>query len=126
MKEIKYTSEKGFENKNTFTQFDQFEQIALKGAKNRYIYDFSHSSRNLNPDAIDFNGKVYGQYYYGVAGGKTEFVTESGFGRIYDYDNNKNTEYFKNYGVPTVNGVDDFDNPIVGTVPYFNENIPYF
>jgi hypothetical protein len=122
MKEIKYTSEKGFENKNTFTQFDQFEQIALKGAKNRYIYDFSHSSRNLNPDAIDFNGKTYGQYYYGVAGGKTEFVTENGFGRIYDYDNNKNTEYFENYGVPTVNGVDDFGNPIVGTVPYFNEN----
>lgn len=41
MKEKKYKDLKGFENKNTYNVFDQFESQVLQGAKNRFIYDFS-------------------------------------------------------------------------------------
>jgi hypothetical protein len=41
MKEKKYKDIKGFEDKNTFNLFDQFETQVLRGAKNRFIYDFS-------------------------------------------------------------------------------------
>lgn len=41
MKEKKYKDLKGFEDKNTFHVFDQFETQALQGAKNRLVYDFS-------------------------------------------------------------------------------------
>jgi hypothetical protein len=41
MKEKKYKDLKGFENKNTYNVFDQFETQALKSAKNRLVYDIS-------------------------------------------------------------------------------------
>jgi hypothetical protein len=41
MKEQKYKDLKGFEDKNTFHTFDQFETQRLQGAKNRLVYDFS-------------------------------------------------------------------------------------
>lgn len=41
MKEKKYKDLKGYEDKNTYNVFDQFETQALQGTKNRLIYDFS-------------------------------------------------------------------------------------
>ncbi len=41
MKEKKYKDMKGFENKNTFHVFDQFETQRIPSAKNRLVYDFS-------------------------------------------------------------------------------------
>lgn len=34
--------------KNTFTQLDQFEVLTVTNAKNKHVYDFSHSSANEN------------------------------------------------------------------------------
>ena len=58
MKEIKYESVEGLESQNTFSQFDQFEVSDPRSAKNRYIYDFSYSAKNLKTEDSILNTSV--------------------------------------------------------------------
>jgi hypothetical protein len=91
MKENKYKEMKGFENLNTFVQFDQFETQRIHGGKNRFVYDFSFQTRNGFPDNYIFDDTYYTTFYnigptgyrnpsqlvnqYGFPGGFCEFVS---------------------------------------------------
>jgi len=94
MIERKFKDVTGFNDKNTFYQFDQWETQRLAGAKNRYIYDFSVPIVSGKPEDFLY-GPVFGQapIYRNMA--FTNLSPESKLGR---------------YGVP--GGVFD----IIGTV----------
>ena len=55
MIEKKFKDVTGFNDKNTFYQFDQWETQTLIGAKNRYIYDFSLPILPEQPDNYLYN-----------------------------------------------------------------------
>jgi len=91
MKEKKYKDIKGFENVNTFTQFDQYEAQRIQGGKNRFVYDFSFQTRPGFPDNFIFDNTSFSTFYnisangyrntsqliaqYGFPGGICDFVT---------------------------------------------------
>jgi hypothetical protein len=120
MKEKRYKEVTGLVDKNTFHQFDQWENQALHGAKNRFVYDFSlpivpgktaqesftelgafsrkTSSSNLYP----FFDRQF--TYYGFPGDECQILLDNG-------------QYF-------TNGYTNFENTINAdeATPTFNEN----
>lgn len=121
MKETKYISDSGFEDENTFTQFDQFENPVLKGSKNRYIYDFSNNADNLNPVALytnsQYDGVLSSYGDFGAPGKKVLFISDPTTNSTY----NSITNAF-DVTVVDVAGYDELGNVVVSSVPYFDEN----
>ena len=95
MKEKKFKDVKGFENKNTFFLFDQWETQLLHGAKNRYIYDIAFPTipgkpvNYIFPNTQSYAGDTYttfenlSQYGahsvylgYGYPGDLISFITD--------------------------------------------------
>jgi hypothetical protein len=77
MKETKYRDYKGLENKNTPTQFDQYEGQGLNSAKNRWVYDFSFSTINLGA-----KGNLAAALVYGEPGDEAVFILDSASGPL--------------------------------------------
>lgn len=128
MTEKKYEDFKGFEDKDTFVQFDEEELINLYGGKNRYIYDFSSTgdtpgtrinpSYNYNPYALAIRSAGY---EYGLPGDFADVISPvEPFNRPSDlnvFSNQRSLSLWPNW-VPTVNFSDDYEE----TCPYFDEN----
>ena len=92
MKETKFNDVTGFSEKNTLYQFDQWETQTLRGAKNRYIYDFSFPVFYGEEDdfLLNFENDAGNKPYqdkiltnlapspslgiYGTPGGKAEYI----------------------------------------------------
>lgn len=120
MKEKKYKEVTGLVDKNTFHQFDQWENQALHGAKNRFVYDFSlpvvpgmtaqqsftdlgaFSRKTSTSNLYPFFDRQFA--YYGFPGDECQILLDNG-------------QYF-------TNGYTDFENTINldEATPVFNEN----
>lgn len=146
MKEIK-----GLEVQNTFIQEDQYESQRLKGAKNRFIYDFSYSAQNLAPYANAINSNV-GNLGYGMKGepgsNSAWIIKDYPFNNIANSEGpdprffpeyaNKRPIIFgepiraNNYGPPvgsqnyTSDFKLDFDNSGINLVPKIEENVAVY
>ena len=61
-------------NVNTFQQFDQFEVLTTSAAKNRFIYDFSHSGANISETLFGAFGtsEIANQVLWNVRGKTTQ------------------------------------------------------
>lgn len=126
MKEIKYKEEPGFGERNTLRQFDQFEQVALKGSKNRYIYELTGERPFLNIMPI-INGwqSSVPSLWYGLPGSILAFITvdkSEVYGRNYGTDARYSAELLWPDTEPDNAGLGSDGNPINRELPYFNEN----
>lgn len=65
-------------NVNTFQQFDQFEVLTTSVAKNRLVYDFSHSGANIANSGQ--GGEIADQVLWNVRGKATQTTNNAGFG----------------------------------------------
>lgn len=107
MKEQKYQDYKGFEELNTPEQFDQFEGQTLRGAKNRFVYDFSNIYPLRNLSYLGYDVLAGG---YGLPGDSIQLATTSGIVKDLSYSTGFSDRYSTE---KTVNGDKD-------TI-YFNE-----
>jgi hypothetical protein len=107
MKETKFKDFKGFEEKNTPAQFDQFEGQRLYGGKNRFVYDFSHVIHPFNNQSVA--GDNIQSLVYGFPGNISRFFVNNPEGEL----NYTNLENWTDYE-PTINPDD--------STFFFNEN----